>query len=208
LHQLLQGVLKHLVVWLTTAFGSAEIDARCRRIPPNHHIHIFAKGISGLSRITGKEHKYISRLILGLMFDLPLPNGQISPCLVTVVCALLDFLFLAQFPSHTSGTITRLEASLMRFHNNKDIFLDLGIHENFNLPKIHSMIHYAPSIHLFGTTDGYNTEQTEWLHCLLAKDTFHASNCKDTCHGLTSYGLIKHQRYYKVSEFGTLTIWL
>ncbi|KAF8257401.1 hypothetical protein EI94DRAFT_1630996, partial [Lactarius quietus] len=145
-----------------------------------HHIHVFAKGISSLSRITGKEHKYISQLILGLMFNLPLPNGQILPRLITVVHALLDFLFLAQFPSHTFGTITRLEASLMCFHNNKDIFLDLGIRDNFNLPKIHSMIHYMPSICLFGTTDGYNTEQTERLHCLLAKGAFCASNRKDT----------------------------
>jgi hypothetical protein len=31
LHQLLQGVMKHLVVWLTNprAFGQADIDARC-----------------------------------------------------------------------------------------------------------------------------------------------------------------------------------
>jgi hypothetical protein len=146
LHQLLQGVLKNLIIWLILAFGPTEIDARCRRLPPNHHIHLFAKGISGLSRITGKEHKNMSRLLLGLILDLPLPGGQVSPRLVTAVCALLDFLFLAQFPSHTSSTLARLEESLARFHDNKDIFIDLGIRHHFNMPKIHSMIHYTPSI--------------------------------------------------------------
>ena len=34
LHQLYQGVIKHLVAWLTEAYGAAEIDARCRRLPP------------------------------------------------------------------------------------------------------------------------------------------------------------------------------
>jgi hypothetical protein len=29
LHQLYQGVIKHLVHWLISAFGAAEIDARC-----------------------------------------------------------------------------------------------------------------------------------------------------------------------------------
>ena len=57
LHQLLQGVFKHLVAWLVDTFGPSEIDARCRAIPPNHHITLFVKGISWLSRVTGKEHK-------------------------------------------------------------------------------------------------------------------------------------------------------
>lgn len=38
LHQLYQGNIKHLIGWLKEACGEAELDARCRRIPPNHHI--------------------------------------------------------------------------------------------------------------------------------------------------------------------------
>ncbi|KAG1764282.1 hypothetical protein EV702DRAFT_1182605 [Suillus placidus] len=38
LHQLYQGLIKHLLGWLTQACGAAEIDAQCRRLPPNHHI--------------------------------------------------------------------------------------------------------------------------------------------------------------------------
>ncbi|KAI0753003.1 hypothetical protein C8Q80DRAFT_1217332 [Daedaleopsis nitida] len=33
LHQLYQGVVKHVISWLTTAYGAGEIDARCRRLP-------------------------------------------------------------------------------------------------------------------------------------------------------------------------------
>ncbi|KAG1823723.1 uncharacterized protein BJ212DRAFT_1262785, partial [Suillus subaureus] len=29
LHQLYQGLVKHLLGWLSEAFGAAEIDARC-----------------------------------------------------------------------------------------------------------------------------------------------------------------------------------
>lgn len=43
LHQLYQGVLKHLLAWLRTICGDAEIDARCRRLPPNHNIHLFRR---------------------------------------------------------------------------------------------------------------------------------------------------------------------
>ncbi|KAN0141530.1 hypothetical protein V8E53_000775 [Lactarius tabidus] len=112
LHQLLQGVLKHLVAWLILAFGPTVIDRQCQQLPPNHHIHIFPKGISGLSRVTGKEHKNMSRLLLGLILGLPLPSGQVSPRLISAVRALLDFLYLAQLPSHTSNTITCLDDSL------------------------------------------------------------------------------------------------
>lgn len=38
LHQLYQGLLKHVISWVRAACGDAEIDARCRRLPPNHHI--------------------------------------------------------------------------------------------------------------------------------------------------------------------------
>jgi hypothetical protein len=91
---------------------------------------------------------------------------------VKAVRTLLDFLFLAQFPSHTSETLRRLEDCLLAFHNNKDVFLDLGVRENFNIPKLHSLTHYTQSIQLFGTTDNYNTEQSEWLHIDFAKDAY------------------------------------
>ena len=181
LHQLLQGVMKKLIEWLTSpeVFGPSQIDARCRSLPPNHHIMTFIKGISPLSRITGLEHKNMCRILLGLVMDLPLPSGVASSRLIRAVCALLDFLYLAQLPSHTTETLLRLEDSLSRFHQNKDIFIDLGIREHFNFPKLHSLLHYESSITLFGTTDNYNTEQTERLHIDLIKFAFRATNHKD-----------------------------
>ncbi|KAJ7790294.1 hypothetical protein B0H14DRAFT_2293361, partial [Mycena olivaceomarginata] len=46
LHQLYQGIIKHLIEWLKESLGEAELDARCRRLPPNHNIRLFMKGIS------------------------------------------------------------------------------------------------------------------------------------------------------------------
>jgi hypothetical protein len=60
LHQLSQGMAKHLISWLKKFCGEAEIDARCRCLPPNHNIRLFMNGISNLSRATGKEHDQIS----------------------------------------------------------------------------------------------------------------------------------------------------
>ncbi|KAN0141046.1 hypothetical protein V8E53_000802 [Lactarius tabidus] len=181
LHQLLQGVMKHLLAWLTNSavFGAAEINARCKALPPSHHIMLFPKGITSLSRISGKEHKAMCRFLLGLITDTPLPGGQVPSRVVRATRALLDFIFLAQFPSHTTSTLRRLDNSLTRFHSNKDVFLDVGVRKHFDLLKIHSLLHYIPSIHLFGTTDNYNTEQMECLHIELTKNAYGASNRKD-----------------------------
>ncbi|KAF8261802.1 hypothetical protein EI94DRAFT_1888146 [Lactarius quietus] len=129
----------------------------------------------------------MSRILLGLVLELPLPSRQVSLHLVTVVRALLDFLYLAQFPSHTNDTITHLDSLLTCFHDHKDIFIDLRICQHFNLPKIHSLSHYIQSICLFGTTDNYNTEQTKQLHIELMKYAFRATNRKDVPHQMVMW---------------------
>ncbi|KAF7292189.1 hypothetical protein MIND_01246200 [Mycena indigotica] len=179
LHQLYQGVIKHLIAWVMACCGEAEIDARCRRLPPNHNIRLFMKGISGLSRVTGREHDQISRFLLGIIIDIRLPNGLSSARLLGAVRGLLDFVYLAQYPMHTDETLGLLNDALQTFHDNKQIFVDLGIRTNFNLPKLHGASHYSAYIQLFGTTDNTNTEYTERLHIDLAKDAFRSTNFKD-----------------------------
>ena len=188
LHQLYQGVMKHLVAWVTTAFNKKDLDAQCRCLPPNFNVRSFTKGITSLSRLTGKEHADMCRILLGLIVDMDLPNGVSPVPLIRSTRALLDFLYLAQYPVHTSETLQLLRQSLHDFHANKRVFVELGIREDFNLPKLHSLVHYVESIKLFGTTDNYNTEYTERLHIDLAKDAYRATNHRN--------------------EYAQMTIWL
>ncbi|KAG1738098.1 uncharacterized protein EDB91DRAFT_1082859 [Suillus paluster] len=133
LHQLYQGLVKHMISWIKSACGEAEIDVQCKRLPPNHNIQLFMKGISVLS----------------------------------------------QYPCHSDLTLMLLSDALNQFHDNKTIFVDLGIRSSFNLPKLHSFRHYLTMIRMFGTMDNYNTEYTEHLHIDLAKDAYRATNHKD-----------------------------
>lgn len=188
LHQLLQGMMKHVIKWIIKVYGSAAIDSRCKAIPPYHKTPLFTKGITTLSRVSGQEHKRMCAIILGLIIDLPLPGALNSSRMVKAVRAVLDFCYLAQYTSHTNETLRQLQDSLAKFHNNKAIFIDLGIREHFNIPKLHSLSHYDSSIWLFGTTDNYNTEQSERLHINMAKDAYRATNHKD--------------------EYSQMTIWL
>jgi hypothetical protein len=129
--------------------------------------------------VTGKEHDQVCRIILGVISGMHLPNGFNSARLLRFVRAFLDFLFLAQLPVHSTTTLRRLAEALDRFHENKSIFLHLEIRENFEIPKVHACAHYTSSIKLYGTTDNYNTQNTERLHIDLAKDAYRSTNSKD-----------------------------
>lgn len=187
LHQISQGAFKHLVGWVRTACGDAEIDARCRRLPPNHHIRLFMKGICHLSRVTGQEHEQIGRFLLGLVLDIRLPGGISNARLVRVVRALLDFMNLARYPVHTTTTLNDLDHALTEFHENKSIFLELGIRSDFDIPKLHNIGHYRHFIETYGTTDNTNTESTERLHIDMAKHAYAAGNKKDEYPQMTAW---------------------
>ena len=164
---------------ISFAYGAAKIDARCRRLPPNYNIRIFMNGISQLNCVTGSEHDNICRFLLGLIINIPLDTQSHNVRVVWATRAILEFLYLAQYPVHTEETLGYLEVALQRFHDNKEVFIQLGIRDHFNIPKVHFMLHYVQSIKLFGTLDNFNMEYTEQLHIDLAKDAYRATNKKD-----------------------------
>ncbi|KAG1898389.1 uncharacterized protein F5891DRAFT_955757 [Suillus fuscotomentosus] len=179
LHQLYQGLIKHLLGWLAQACGAAETDAQCRRLPPNHHIRLFIKGITSLTRLSGTKHSQVCHFLLGIIIDIRLLGNLTSSRFLKAVCGFLNFLYLTQYPCHSSETLLLLDEALTLFHDNKEIFVDLRIRNNSNLPKLHAVHHYTSMIRIFGMTDNYNTEYTERLHIDLAKDAYHATNHKD-----------------------------
>jgi len=199
LHQIHQGILKHLLSWLTRACGATEINARCQRLSPNYHIRVFPQGITGLSRVTGKEHDLMCRILLGLVIGVRLSDNFNPARLVRAVRAFLDFLFLAHLPRQTSQTLHRLDHALKAFHENKSIFIDLGIRDNFKIPKLHSLHHYITAIKLFGSTDNYNTQYTERLHADLTKPAYRASNARDELPQMTRW-LERREKIYQRSK--------
>ena len=202
LHQIHQGIFKHLISWLKKLYGDAEIDARCQRLPPNSHCRLFTKGIYPLSNLTGREHADIARIILGVIIDLPLKydTDRSTAEILSAVRAMLDFIYLAQYPVHTDRSLHELEEALLRFHDHKDIFIELGARKDFEINKLHYAIHYRYMIQRFGTTDNYNTEQTERLHIPYAKEGFRHSNQKNELPQMTQYierkeKILEHEKF-------------
>jgi hypothetical protein len=129
----------------------------------------------------GADYRELQRVFLSVI------AGAVDKKVLTAVCGILDFIYYAQYRTHTDETLAHMHAALTSFHASKRIFIDLRVHEHFNIPKIHSMIHYIDAIRFLGTADGFNTELPERLHINLAKRAYHASNCCDYVMQMTTW---------------------
>lgn len=174
LHQLYQGVFKHLVEWCQFIVGEKVLDQRIRALPRGFGLRRFKNGISALAQISGSERKNMAKILLGSIQDLLPIEG------LRAIKGILDFIYLAQYSTHDDDTLGYLRDALQLFHDYKDYFThEVGIRKHLNLPKLHSLLHYEESIRLFGTTDNFNTEMFERLHIDFAKHGWRATNQRD-----------------------------
>ena len=191
LHQLYQGVFKHIVTWCQTLLSPEELDARLRTLPQAFGVQNFSNGWSALSQVSGPERKQMAKILLGCLV------GKIAKKGIRAIKAILDFIYLSQYRSHSSTTLGYMQDALNQFEANKSFFIETEIHEDLNIPKFHSLHHYIASIKLFGTTDNYNTDMFERFHIDFAKEGWRASNQRDAFPQMVTW----LSRQEKISQF-------
>jgi hypothetical protein len=104
------------------------------------------------------------------------------------VCSLYD------------STLRYLHDALDQFNEKKNIFIELGIRDNFNFPKLHSLTHYIQSIKLLGTADNFNTEYSKRLHIDFAKNACHSTNHKNEYLQMTIW-LERREKVFRHADF-------
>ncbi|KAF8420145.1 hypothetical protein BGX38DRAFT_1108745, partial [Terfezia claveryi] len=90
---------------------------------------------------------------------------------------ITDFILIAQYKVHTSGTIQSMKDYLEDFHKYKELFLQFrasnGVHYNF--PKIYLISHFVDQIAEYGSLPQFLTDICKALHKPL-KDGYWRSN--------------------------------
>ncbi|KAI5117089.1 hypothetical protein M0805_000569 [Coniferiporia weirii] len=124
LHQLHGGVFKHVLGWCQQASSQKGLDQRIKSLPPSHGIQHFPKGISTLKNVSGTEQKQMTKILLGVIAN-TVPKGM-----VIATWAILDFTYIAQYPSHSEGT---LGSSIINFGATDNYSTELfeRLHINF-----------------------------------------------------------------------------
>ncbi|KAF5379427.1 hypothetical protein D9615_006625 [Tricholomella constricta] len=181
LHQVIKGTFKdHLVTWvyqyLKLEYGEAraleitqDIDRRISAVPPFPGLRRFPDG-RDFQQWTGDDSKALMKVFLTAII------GYVPSEMVQCISVFLDFCYLARRNSHSLATLQQLEQALDRFHHHRNIFIRSGVRVDISLPRQHSLMHYVPSIRLYGSPNGLCSSITESKHIKAVKEPWRRSN--------------------------------
>ena len=101
LHQLHPGIFKdHFKKWCSTLVNKKYFDDRFCAMPIFPGLHHFKEGISKIKQWTGADHKQLQHVFVSALVGAT-PNSVV----IKLGQSLLDFIYLAQYQSHTDKTL-------------------------------------------------------------------------------------------------------
>ncbi|KAF8139321.1 hypothetical protein K438DRAFT_1785789 [Mycena galopus ATCC 62051] len=181
LHQLIKGTFKdHLVTWvneyLHLKHGEKraleiiqDIDRRISAVPEFPGLRRFPDG-RDFSQWTGDDSKALMKIYLAAV------AGYLPSDMVKCLAAFIDFCYTVRRNCITTDDFPILKNKLTRFHQYRAAFIDCGVRATISLPRQHSLVHYIPSIILFGSPNGLCSSITESKHIKAVKEPWRRSS--------------------------------
>ncbi|EGO31260.1 hypothetical protein SERLADRAFT_405115 [Serpula lacrymans var. lacrymans S7.9] len=143
LHTCYKFFFDHVLVWCKEVLGHQELDNRYKSHNKRVGFRHFDKGVT-------------SRTIF------PTIAGAVAPNFVFAIQSMIDFIYAAQHPVQTPSSIKKMVQSLEQFHWHKGAILEAEARrgkndtiDNFRIPKLELMQHFARSIENNGTIPQY-----------------------------------------------------
>ena len=96
--------------------------------------------------------------------------------MVRAISAFMEFCYLVRRSQIDEDTLAAINDAVKRFHQEREIFLEVGIREDFSLPRQHSLVHYYDLILLFGAPNGVCSSITESKHIKAVKEPWRRSS--------------------------------
>lgn len=198
LHQLVKFSQDHVIEWARKWLTDEELDKRLSVLQPRPGFRHFKDGYTKFKQHTGKETKDILRVFLALI--VPTTSG-----ITKAVRALIDFIYLAQYDSHSTVTLQYLQDSLDGFHKHKKHIAESGVRDGprrkgeFHIPKLELMQHYKRQIELNGSAPQFSSDQPEKLHNVYVTTYYRATNHKNYAEQMC-LGLYRAETIYFASD--------
>lgn len=206
LHQLLKGIIMNALNWCkhvlkevrpdlshtTTATAMAGkrkrtkvdgpletlIDERFRSIPAYPGLKVFSH-FCKVKQWTGDEQKAMIRQMVPVFTPFFFETKQAA---LLCLRAILDFIVLAMYVSHTDETLGYMDAALANVDLLKAVFKNARPKDrvtgqgHFNFPKFHAITHMSDFIREYGGAPGINSDQGETAHKFSIKDFLSRTN--------------------------------
>ena len=96
--------------------------------------------------------------------------------MVRAIAAFMEFCYLVRRSQLDEDTLDQIDSSIARFHQEREIFKETGVRDDFSLPRQHSISHYRFLIQQFGAPNGLCSSITESKHIKVVKDPYRRSS--------------------------------
>lgn len=190
LHGLFRFWRDHILHWAIGLIGAQELDNRLKVLQPITGLRHFPNGVKHLSQWTGREDRELQRVLLPVIAGSRDINSRAFCCFR----AIHDFIYLAQYRSHSTSTLQYLQMALETFHSTKPVFISNGARRgkkdvipHFCIPKLAALFQYLYHIIRMGSSSQFSTEVTENCHQTMAKAAYRATNRRDFFKQMCAY---------------------